>query len=327
MTGPRRFLPALAGALVLLALAACSGAPRAGGPVDLSSVTLRVGDQAGIQQALLRASGALDGAPYQISWGEFPAAAPLLEALRAGALDIGVAGDAPTLNALAATPDITVVAANRSPKYGGLAIVVPAGSPIKTVADLRGRTVSPTTQGSIGHYLLLRALGEAGMSGSDVKITFLQPADAVAALRSGAIDAWSTWDPYTAVAQSEQGDRVLRDASGLASGLSFLDANNKSLANASTRAAMADFVRRYNGALRWAQAHPDENNRVYTQLTQRSPSVAALVAQRSLRDPTPLSPPVVAELQQVADNYQRYGVLRGKVTVAQRVTDLSVPTG
>jgi sulfonate transport system substrate-binding protein len=327
MTGPRRFLPALAGALVLLALAACSGAPRAGGPVDLSLVTLRVGDQAGIQQALLRASGALDGAPYQISWGEFPAAAPLLEALRAGALDIGVAGDAPTLNALAATPDITVVAANRSPKYGGLAIVVPAGSPIKTVADLRGRTVSPTTQGSIGHYLLLRALGEAGMSGSDVKITFLQPADAVAALRSGAIDAWSTWDPYTAVAQSEQGDRVLRDASGLASGLSFLDANNKSLANASTRAAMADFVRRYNGALRWAQAHPDENNRVYTQLTQRSPSVAALVAQRSLRDPTPLSPPVVAELQQVADNYQRYGVLRGKVTVAQRVTDLSVPTG
>jgi sulfonate transport system substrate-binding protein len=148
----------------------------------------------------------------------------------------------------------------------------------------------------------------------------------VAALRSGAIDAWSTWDPYTAIAQSEQGDRVLRDASGLASGLSFLDANNKSLANASTRAAMADFVRRYNDALRWAQAHPDQNNRVYTQLTQRSPSVAALVAQRSLRDPTPLSPTVVAELQQVADNYQRYGVLRGKVTVAQRVTDLSVPT-
>jgi sulfonate transport system substrate-binding protein len=324
MSGLRRLLPVLAAA-VLVALAACSGAPRADGPVDLSSVTLRVGDQAGIQQALLRASGALDGAPYQISWGEFPAAAPLLEALRAGALDIGVAGDAPTLNALAATQDITVVAANRSPKYGGLAIVVPANSAIKTVADLRGRTVSPTTQGSIGHYLLLRALGEAGMSGSDVKITFLQPADAVAALRSGAIDAWSTWDPYTAIAQSEQGDRVLRDASGLASGLSFLDANNKSLANASTRAAMADFVRRYNDALRWAQAHPDENNRVYTQLTQRSPSVAALVAQRSLRDPTPLSPTVVAELQQVADNYQRYGVLRGKVTVAQRVTDLSVP--
>jgi sulfonate transport system substrate-binding protein len=208
MPSPRRLLPALAAA-VLFAIAACSGAPKADGPVDLSSVTLRVGDQAGIQQALLRASGVLDGTPYKVSWAEFPAAAPVLQALQGGAIDIGVAGDAPTLNALAATSDITVVAANRSPKRGGLAVVVPKDSPIRTVADLRGHTVSPTTQGSIGHYLLLQALGEAGLSANDVKISFLQPVDAAAALCSGAIDAWSTWDPYTAVAQTEQGDRVV----------------------------------------------------------------------------------------------------------------------
>ncbi|HWN32227.1 MAG TPA: ABC transporter substrate-binding protein, partial [Pseudonocardia sp.] len=100
MPGPHRLLTVLA-AVVLLALAGCSGAPKAGGPVDLASVNLRVGDQAGIQQALLRASGALDGAPYQVTWAEFPAAAPLLQALQGGAIDIGVAGDAPTLNALA----------------------------------------------------------------------------------------------------------------------------------------------------------------------------------------------------------------------------------
>jgi len=150
--------------------------------------------------------------------------------------------------------------------------------------------------------------------------------DAAAALRSGAIDAWSTWDPYTAVAQNEQGDRVLRDASGLASGLSFLDANNDSLANASTRAAMADFVRRFNGALSWAKANPRRNTQIYTELTKRSPSVAALVADRSLRDATPLTPPVVAELQQIADNYLSYGVLRAKIKVADRIRDLTQPT-
>jgi sulfonate transport system substrate-binding protein len=325
MPSPRRLLPALAAAL-LFALAACSGAPKADGPVDLASVTLRVGDQAGIQQALLTAAGALDGAPYKVSWAEFPAAAPVLQALQGGAIDIGVAGDAPTLNALAATSDITVVAANRSPKQGGLAIVVPKDSPIHTVADLRGHTVSPTTQGSIGHYLLLRALGEAGLTANDVKISFLQPVDAASALRSGAIDAWSTWDPYTAVAQQEQGDRVLRDASGLASGLSFLDANNDSLRNASTRAAMTDFVRRYNGALSWAKANPQRNTQIYTELSKKSPSVATLVADRALRDATPLTPPVVAELQQVADNYLNYGVLRTKITVADRIRDLSQPT-
>jgi len=71
MPSPRRLLPALA-ATVLFAIAACSGAPKADGPVDLASVTLRVGDQAGIQQALLTAAGALDGTAYKVSWAEFP---------------------------------------------------------------------------------------------------------------------------------------------------------------------------------------------------------------------------------------------------------------
>lgn len=234
-------------------------------------------------------------------------------------------GDAPTLNALAATKDITVVAANESPARGGLSILVPKDSPIKTVADLRGRTVSPTTQGSIGHYLLLRALTEAGLTAKDVTISFLQPVDAAAAMQSGSIDAWSTWDPYTAVAQREQGARILRDPIGLASGLSFLDANNDSLADASTRAAMTDFVRRYNTALQWARKNPDENTRIYVQLTRRPEAVAGLVAQRSLRTGVPLDGRVAQLLQEVADNYHRYGVMRQPVTVAQRVQDLAAP--
>lgn len=319
----RRVLFALLAALALLVPTGCSG-PSRGGPVDLASVTLRVGDQAGIQQALLQASGALEGTPYKVSWAQFPAAAPLLEALRGGAVDIGVAGDAPTLNALAATPDITVVAGNRSPTQGGLSIVVPADSPLHTVADLRGHTVSPTTQGSIGHYLLLQALGEAGLTANDVKISFLQPVDAGAALASHAVDAWSTWDPYTAVAQ-QQGNRILRDSTGLTSGLSFLDANNESLKDPSTKAAMTDFVRRYNTALGWAAANPDRNTAIYEQLTRRPADVAALVAQRSVRTAVPLDPATVSQLQQVADNYQRYGVLRSHLEVAGRVQDLATP--
>jgi sulfonate transport system substrate-binding protein len=182
--------------------------------------------------------------------------------------------------------------------------------------------VSPTTQGSIGHYLLLQALAQAGLTAQDVKISFLQPVDAAAALQSGAIDAWSTWDPYTAVAQKEQGVRVLRDATGLASGLSFLDANNDSLGNPSLRAAMTDFVHRYNQALQWAQANPTELTGIYAKLTGRSQDVAGLVAQRAQRSGIPLTPDVVAELQHVADNYRRYGVLHNDVVVAQRIDDL-----
>ncbi|MBW0102690.1 ABC transporter substrate-binding protein [Pseudonocardia sp. KRD291] len=329
MTGPsrpattvrRRLTAALVAALALVATA-CSGQSGDTGPGDPAGVTLNFGDQAGQQQALLEASGVLAGTPYTVQFSQFPAAAPLLEALRGEAVDIGIAGDAPTLNALAASDNLSIVAATRSPAAGGLAIVVPADSPIRTAADLRGKRVSPTTQGSIGHYLLLQALKQAGIPPTDVGISFLQPVDAAAALRSGAIDAWSTWDPYTAVAQQDSGARIIRDNAGLSPGLSFLDANADSLADPDKRAAMADFVGRYNRAMDWARANPDKNTALYAQLTKRSPEVAGIVARRAERQGVDLTPQVVGELQTVADNLRSFGVLRRPVTVSDRVQPL-----
>ncbi|MCE3551836.1 ABC transporter substrate-binding protein [Pseudonocardia sp. RS11V-5] len=311
-------------ATATLALAACgSGASAGDGPVDLSTVTIKVGDQAGIQQALLEASGALQGAPYKVEWAQFPAAAPVLEALRGKAVDIGVAGDAPTLTALSSTNDIKIVAATKVPQQYGLSLIVPKDSPIHSVADLKGKTVSPTTQGSVGHYLLLQALKEAGLTDEDVTVSFLQPVDAAAAMSSGAIEAWATWDPYTAVAQQEQGARVLRGPDGLAPGLTFLDANTDALGDAGKKQALQDFVARYGKAVQWAQDHPSENAAIYTKLTQRPAAVADLMSRRANRSLVPLDQPLVGEIQQVADNYQAYGVLRKKVEVSEAVQDLA----
>ena len=52
-------------------------------------ITLRVGDQKGGNRSLLEISGYAKDLPYKIEWSEFPAAAPILEALNAGALDVG----------------------------------------------------------------------------------------------------------------------------------------------------------------------------------------------------------------------------------------------
>lgn len=317
----RRLLVALL-AVVALAAAGCSSGSSSQGPGNPAGQTVHFGDQAGQQQALLQASGVLAGAPYRVEFSEFPAAAPLLEALRGEAIDLGVAGDSPTLNALAASDDLSVVAANKSEQAGGLAILVPPGSPIHSVADLRGKRVSPTTQGSVGHYLLLSALREAGVAPTDVQISFLQPVDAAAAFRTGAIDAWSTWDPYTAVAQQDNGATILRDNAGLSPGLSFLDANSDALGDADKRAAMADFVARYDRALTWAREHPEQLTAIYTKLTGRPPQVAAVVAQRAQRRAVPLDAGTVGDLQTVADNLRAYGVLRAPVQVATRTQEL-----
>lgn len=320
----RRLLPALLAAVALTA-AGCSGSSSSPGPGNPAGQTVHFGDQAGQQQAILEASGVLAGAPYQVEFSQFPAAAPLLEALRGEAVDLGVAGDSPTLNALAGSDDLSIVAANRNDRAGGLAIVVPRGSPIRSVADLRGKRVSPTTQGSIGHNLLLDALREANVAPTDVQINFLQPVDASAAFRTGAIDAWATWDPYTAVAQIDDGATILRDNAGLSSGLSFLDANSDALSDPDKRAAMADFVARYDRALAWARQHPQQLTEIYSRITRRPPQVASIVAQRAQRQAVPLNAATLGDLQKVADDLQSYGVLRSPVQVASRAQELSAP--
>ena len=130
--------------LAFAGLAACS---KTGG----SAPVLKVGSQRGGTKAVLIASGALESVPYKIEWSEFPAAAPLLEAVSAGAVDLGEAGDAPFLYAYASGAKIKAVQAGRS---GGssTAILVPNASPIRAPADLRGKKIA-TGKGSIGHYL------------------------------------------------------------------------------------------------------------------------------------------------------------------------------
>src|SRR5882757_4256555 len=180
----------LAGLAVALAL----GGPLTAGAAQAQTV-LRIGDQKGDARAVLEAAGALADLPYKIEWSEFPAAAPLLEALNADAIDAGSVGDAPFTFAAAAGVPVKAIAAIRS-KQDGLAIVVPGDSPVKSLQDLVGKNIG-TGRGSIGHQLILAALEQAGLKPDAVHIVFLLPAEAKAALSSGAIDGWSTWEPYT----------------------------------------------------------------------------------------------------------------------------------
>src|SRR5690606_24957601 len=74
-------------------------------------------------------------------------------------------------------------------------ILVPAGSPIRSIADLRGRRIA-VPRGTSGHAFLLNALKSEGLRSRDVELAFLAPPDALAAFQSGAVDALSVWDPF-----------------------------------------------------------------------------------------------------------------------------------
>jgi sulfonate transport system substrate-binding protein len=185
---------------------------------------LRIGYQkSAATLVLLKGSRALEKklAPQgiEVKWVEFPAGPQLLEGLNVGSIDFGYVGETPPIVAQAAGANFVYVGYER-PAPLAEAILVPKDSPIKTVADLRGKKVA-LNKGSNVHYLLVKALEKAGLKYSDVTVNYLTPADARAAFERGSIDAWVIWDPFTAAAEKQANARVLVNATGVANNHQF----------------------------------------------------------------------------------------------------------
>jgi sulfonate transport system substrate-binding protein len=177
---------------------------------------LRVGHQKG-WLSLLKARGTLEKrlAPLgvAVTWTEFNAGPVQLEALNVGAIDFGDVGEAPPIFAQAAGAPL-VYAGATVPRPKLEAVIVPKGSPIKTVADLKGKKIA-YNKGSNVQYFLVKLLEKNGLKYSDVQSIFLAPPDARAAFERGAVDAWIIWDPFLAAAQKTLDARLLVDASGV----------------------------------------------------------------------------------------------------------------
>lgn len=292
-----------------LALTACGSQPPQG------RTTLVLGDQVGLSRAKMEAAGALRDAPFDYSWALFPGAAPLFEALAAGSVDTAPAGDTPVIAAAAGNAPVRIIAATRS-SGRGVGLLVPPGSPIEKVADLRGRqVVVSSARGSVAQYLLLGALREAQVDPADVKIAFMPPGEAAAAFEAGHVEAWATFGTYQATAEA-RGARVLRDGRGINSSLGFITASARALADPVKREAIVEYIRRQRAANLWSRAHAEDYTRVFAQVTRVAPEVAKAVVDRE--NPVLVAPDgnIARELQAVADRFFAEGVLPKKVDVA-----------
>ena len=266
----------LAAGLPLARSVSAFAAPSAAA-VDMSQVTLRVGDQTGATKGLLQAAGLLNAMPYKIEWSVFPAATNLHEALKAAAIDIGASNDSPAVTAMAGGSPALVAAAWRKTGSTDTALLVPKGSAVHSIADLRGKTVSPTTRGSVAHYLLIGLLQQAGIPLSDVKLAFLAPNDASAAFSSGDIAAWATWGIFRARAVGALGAGILNDGAKVNTGLSLLSAHPDALKDPAKRAAIAHYSALQDQAYAWGRANRQGFINWYAGFSKQSPDIAAAI--------------------------------------------------
>jgi sulfonate transport system substrate-binding protein len=288
----------------------------AGPALTQTRTELRIGYQKYGTLTILKARGDLEKrlAPQgvDVKWTEFPAGPQLLEGLNVGSIDFGTVGEAPPIFAQAAGADLVYVA-NQPPAPAGEAIVVAKESPIRSVAELKGRKVA-LNKGSNVHYLLVKALEKAGVKYSEIQTVFLAPADARAAFERGSVDAWVIWDPFLAAAEKQLGARVLADGKGLVSNHQFYLAS-RPYADKQPQVIRA-IVEELARLDRWAEGNSREVAAFLAPQIGLDVGVAEVAAGRFAYGIVPITATVAAQQQKIADAFFELKLIPKAIRIA-----------
>ncbi|WP_407314288.1 sulfonate ABC transporter substrate-binding protein [Pseudomonas sp. nanlin1] len=287
--------------------------------------TLRIGYQKYGTLVLLKAKGTLEkrlaAEGVQVQWTEFPGGPQLLEGLNVGSIDFGVTGETPPVFAQAAGADLVYVA-YEPPAPHSEAILVPKDSPIQSVQQLKGKKVV-LNKGSNVHYLLVRALEDAGLKYTDIQTVFLPPADARAAFERGSVDAWVIWDPYQAAAEKQLQARTLRDGEGIVQNLQFYLATRPyAEKNPQIVKALIEEVRAVG---EWSKANPQEVTNQVAPLLGLPADITLTSVKRQGYGATFITPEVVQAQQKIADSFYQLKLIPKPLSVKDVIWTPTAP--
>jgi len=281
-----------------------------------SSDTVRIGYQrSSTLTAILKNNGVLEMAlaplGVRVSWHEFTSGLPLLEAINTNNIDFGAdVADTVPLFAQAAGAKLAYIA-EEAASPSAQAILVGAESPIRTLADLKGKKVA-VTKGAGSHFLLLAALAKSGLNFNNISPAYLTPADGRAAFIGGNVDAWVAWDPFLTSAQRQSNARVLSDGSnGLASYKRYY---LSSAAFADRRSDVLNVIfAKLDETGQWVKAHPKDAAALLAGLWGiDAATVEEANSHRSYKVGV-VTAPGLSEQQRIADAFFAEGLLPVKV--------------
>jgi sulfonate transport system substrate-binding protein len=312
--------------LALLSLGCANGHSDGTASSAPAPLKLRIGYQkSGAALTLLKWRGTLEPAlaelKVKLEWAEFSGGPALLEALNADQLDLGFVGEAPPIFAQAASTRMVYLATEPAAAKSE-ALLVRADSKLKSLAELRGRTVA-LNKGSNVHYFLVKALEQAGLDYADVKLVYLPPADARAAFERGSVDAWAIWDPYLAAVQASLAPRVLTTAEGVA-------------LNQQLYVGRRDFVEEHASLIQvvlrqlqatdgWLGEHRTEAAGYLGPQLGLEPAAVQLWLGRLTFGVGPLTEQVLENQQHVADAFLRLGLIPRDLRVHDALAKASIP--
>jgi sulfonate transport system substrate-binding protein len=260
------------------------------------------------QQAALEKHFAPQG--IEVKWVEFSSGPPMMEAMNVGSVDYGAVGDSPPVFAQAA--GAAIVYAAGQPITNGAGILVPKDSPIRAIADLKGKRVG-FTKGSSAHNIVVQTLEKAGLTYADITPVYLTPPDAGPAFANGSIEAWAIWDPYFAIGEAKQNGRVLINASEVTKSNSFYIANREfAKIHGPLLQQIVDVT---TATANWAEQHRDEVAKSLAAVTGIPLDIQTIAANRSAFAVGPVTDDIVATQQGVADRFYKLGLIPRPIVI------------
>lgn len=277
--------------------------------------TLRIGYQKYGTLVLLKAKGSLEKRlaeqGIEVQWTEFPGGPQLLEGLNVGSIDFGTTGEAPPIFAQAAGADLLYVA-HEPPAPTSEAILVPKDSSLKSVSELKGKKIA-LNKGSNVHYLLVRALEDAGLKYSDIQPVYLPPADARAAFERGSVDAWVIWDPFQAAAEHQLQARTLRNGEGLVANHQFYLAGRPyAEKHPEVVSVLVEEIRSVGG---WIRQNSAEATQQVAPLLGLAPEITRTAVERQAYGAQLITPDVVEAQQQIADTFSDLKLIPKRLSI------------
>jgi sulfonate transport system substrate-binding protein len=261
--------------------------------------------------SLLKSQGTLEQAladqDIRVSWHEFASGQPLLEALNVGNIDLSAdVADTVPVFAQAAGAQLAYFA-RETPSPAAQAILVRDGSPLRNLADLKGKKVA-VTKAAGAHYLLIAALAKAGLKFSDIQPAYLTPADGRAAFENGKVDAWVIWEPFLSAAQRQLPTRTLEGSQGLASYQRYYLTSSRFAA--AHPEVLQTVYRELAKAGDWLRANPAEAARILGPLWGNlDPAIVEQANGRRSYQVRPVQPDGLGEQQKIADAFFAEGLL------------------
>lgn len=337
-----RALGAAALLTVASVLAACSSSsPATQGPLSKSSgsstaashpewsqYTFTIGDNGGDGgEELAKVTGAFDDAPYKIKFARFDYGPPLVAAAAAGDIDLGYVGTVPPITGAAQQYGFKIVATQHGADATKSAenVIVPKGSPIQTLSDLKGKKIA-IPQGSSAHGLALLALKSVGLTPKDVELVYLSPAAGATAFNTGKVDAWSIWNPQSAIAVGDGARIIAKGLPPIDQVNNYYVATDKSLTDPVRRAALADVLTRVARIFNWAQQNPDQYAKAIAKETGVPLEDARATVDSYPFKITQVLPEDIKAEQELSDAFLEAGEIKKQVDVAT-VTDNLLPDG